>query len=114
MLYSCFNIPSDGSVVAITVVVTLVLAVPVGVALGCSGMWCLMKSQGYKRDRPSDSGKKKTTELTGVIYEEPVAVAPVETVFSLSDNQAYGQPVAVAPVETVFSLSDNQAYGQVK
>ena len=58
--------------------------------------------------------KEKTTELTGVIYEEPVAVAPVETVFSLSDNQAYGQPVAVAPVETVFSLSDNQAYGQVK
>ena len=100
--------------VAITAVVTLVLAVPVGVALGCSGMWCLMKSQGYKRNRPSDSRKKKTTELTGIIYEEPVAVAPVETVFSLSDNQAYGQPVAVSPVETVISLSDNQAYGQVK
>ena len=84
---SYLGVPALG----IAVVVTLVLAVPVGVALGCSGMWCLMKSQGYKRDRPSDRGKKKTTELTGVIYEEPVAVAPVETVFSLSDNQAYGQ-----------------------
>ena len=90
--YSFFFVPQMGLWwLSRSVVVTLVLAVPVGVALGCSGMWCLMKSQGYKRDRPSDSGKKKATELTGVIYEEPVAVSPVETVFSLSDNQAYGQ-----------------------
>ena len=65
----------------ISVVVTLVVAVPVGVVLGFCGTLCLRR-----RRRASSEGDKREE-----VYEEPVAVAPVETVFSLSDNQAYGK-----------------------
>ena len=70
-----------GTAAGIAVGVTLVVAVPVGVVLGCCGTLCLRK-----RRRASSEGDKREE-----VYEEPVAVAPVETVFSLSDNQAYGQ-----------------------
>ena len=84
----------SGAVAAIAVTVTLLAAVPVGVALGCCGMWCLMRSRGYKRVCSSSEREKRELggegDKTGVIYEEPVA--PVETtVFSITDNQAYGQ-----------------------
>ena len=72
----------------ISVVVTLVVAVPVGVVLGCCGTLCLRKRRrGFKTDSPLGSEGDKKEDA----YEEPVAVAPVETVFSLSDNQAYGK-----------------------
>ena len=83
-----------GAVAAIAVVISVLATIPVGVALGCFGMWCLMRSQGYKRVCSSSEREKRELggegDKTGVIYEEPVA--PVETtVFSISDNQAYGQ-----------------------
>ena len=85
---------TSGAVAAIAVTVTLLAAVPVGVVLGCCGMWCLMRSRGYKGVCISSEREKRELggegDKTGVIYEE--SVAPVETtVFSITDNQAYGQ-----------------------
>ena len=83
-----------GAAAAIAVTISVLVAIPVGVALGCCGMWCLMKSRVCKGGCISSEREKRELggegDKTGVIYEEPVA--PVETtVFSITDNQAYGQ-----------------------
>ena len=83
-----------GAAAAIAVTITLLAAVPVGVVFGCCGMWCLMRSRGYKRVCTSSEREKRGLggegDKTGVIYEEPVAAVET-TVFSITDNQAYGQ-----------------------
>ena len=77
-----------GTAVGISVGVTLVVAFPLGVVVGLCGTICLLKrKRGCKTDSPSGCEGDKREE----VYEEPVAIAPVETVFSLSDNQAYGK-----------------------
>ena len=82
------SVSAVATTAGISVVVTLVVAVPVGVVLGCCGTLCMRKrKRGCKTDSPSGSEEDKREEVN----EEPVAVAPVETVFSIADNQAYGK-----------------------
>ena len=68
---------------------SLVVILLVGLVFGCCGMWCLMKSQGYNRERELNT--RRSMELPPIIYEEPVLVAPVQTAFSVTENQAYGK-----------------------
>ena len=84
-----YSASAVGTIAGISVGVTLVVAFPLGAVVGfCGTILCLMKrKRGFKTDSSSGHEEDKREE----VYEEPVAVAPVETVFSLSDNQAYGQ-----------------------
>ena len=66
---------SVDAVAGLSVALTLLVVLPVGVVFGCCGMWCLMKSRGRKKRR-----------MAPPLYEEPV-----KPVFSLTENQAYGQ-----------------------
>ncbi|CAI8036846.1 hypothetical protein GBAR_LOCUS20640 [Geodia barretti] len=66
---------SVDAVAGLSVTLTLLVVLPVGVVFGCCGMWCLMKSRGRKKRR-----------MAPPLYEEPV-----KPVFSLTENQAYGQ-----------------------
>ena len=75
---------SAGGASGIAVVVTLLVVLPVGVVLGCCGMWCVMR---YSGGPTSGGGQQKVGQLQAAIYEEP---SPVETAIPLTDNQAYG------------------------
>ena len=66
---------SVDAVAGLSVTLTLLVVLPVGVVFGCCGMWCLMKSRGRKKRR-----------MAPPLYEEPV-----KPVFSLTENLAYGQ-----------------------
>ena len=70
---------STAVAVALTLVVTILVVMPVGVVIGCCGMWWMMKRGG--------GGGVEKREM-GAIYEEPVAA--VETAIPLSHNEAYG------------------------
>ena len=72
--------------VALSITVTLLVSLPVGVAIGCLTMWCIVR-----RRRGGGGGEEGGVEKRemGAIYEEPTQ--PLESVISLSDNQAYGQ-----------------------
>ena len=73
-------------VAALSITVTLLVSLPVGVAIGCLTMWCIVR-----RRRGGGGGEEEGVEKRemGAIYEEPTQ--PLESVISLSDNQAYGQ-----------------------
>ena len=71
--------------VAVSITVTLLVSLPVGVAIGCLTMWCIVKRRG---GGGGEEGGVEKREM-GAIYEEPTQ--PLESVISLSDNQAYGQ-----------------------
>ena len=77
---------SVDAVAGISVVLTLLVVLPVGVTLGYCGRWSLAKSRS-STSATGDGNKERRT--TSVVYEEPVA-----PVFSLTQNRAYGQ---VAP-----------------
>ena len=83
---------SVGGAAGIAVALTLVIAAPVCVVLGCCGMWCLMKRRGDNKRNTCSSGDKQESADDG--YEVPGVGDCAETIFSLSDNQAYGQAVA--------------------
>ena len=74
-----------GLAASIAVAITLVAGVPLGVALGCCGK---RRRGGYG---VSGGVGEKEKESREEVYEEPMPAAASETVFSLSDNQAYGQ-----------------------
>jgi hypothetical protein len=80
---------SVGLAAGIAVLLSLLVVLPVGVVIGCCGMWCLMRKKGGYS--PSGGEGEKERELAEDVYEEPVAAGPGETAFSVSDNQAYGQ-----------------------
>ena len=73
---------STGAAVGITLAISLLVVLPVGVALGCCGMWYMMR-------RGATSGKK-VTQLQAALYEEPAAVSTAASIH-LTDNQAYGR-----------------------
>ena len=77
---------SIGGAVAITLVLTLLVSLPVGVIIGCYGMWCIMKSHKYNLQQEKEQQLKGGTNV--VIYEEPDV--KIDTGIPLSDNQAYG------------------------
>ena len=66
----------------LTLTLTLLVSLPVGVAIG---MWCIVRRRG---GGGGEEGGVEKREM-GAIYEEPTQ--PLESVISLSDNQAYGQ-----------------------
>ena len=72
------NILPVGVVAGIAVVATLLVVLPVGVVLGCCGLWCLLRCRSNK--------KKKKRANASPLYEEPVKPSG----FSLTENQAYG------------------------
>ena len=79
---------STAAVVGLTLSLTLLVTLPVGVAIGgCAGVWCVERRR--RRRRRGDGGGGEKREL-GVIYEEPAVPAVAETTISLSDNMAYG------------------------
>ena len=73
---------SIGAAVGITLAISLLVSLPVGVALGCCGMWYMMR-------RGATSGQK-VTQLQAAIYEEPVTSAVKPVTIHLTENQAYG------------------------
>ena len=60
-------------------VLSLLVILPMGVALGCCGMWCLVK-RSVGQEEPRN------------IYDAPdlTETALTENILPLSDNQAYG------------------------
>ena len=85
------NAISPEAAAGIAIGVSLLVAVPVGVVLGCCGMWFIMRSQG-KKDLHGNEGEKR--EL-GAIYEDPNLLPAVETAITISENEAYGQVLPV-------------------
>ena len=77
---------STGVIVAITLVLTLLVSLPVGVIIGCYGMWCIMKSHKHNLQQEKEQQLKGGTNV--VIYEE--LDVKIDTGIPLSDNQAYG------------------------
>ena len=75
---------STATAVVLTLFISVLVCLPLGVAIGCFSMWCIMR----KRHGGGESEKR---EMVGVIYEEPSLPPKVEAVISLSENQAYGQ-----------------------
>ena len=71
--------------VALTLTITLLVSLPVGVAIGCLTMWCIVRRRG---GGGGEEGGVEKREMDA-IYEEPTQ--PLESVISLSDNQAYDQ-----------------------
>ena len=74
---------STGAAVGIAVAITAIVLLPVGVALGCCGMWWYMMRCG------ATSGQK-VAQLQAAIYEEPATPAMKAASIPLTDNQAYG------------------------
>ena len=70
---------SVGTVTGIAVILSLLVILPVGAALGCCGMWCLMKKS-VGQEKPQST------------YDVPDLTETVLTknIFPLSDNEAYG------------------------
>ena len=77
---------SIGGAVAIAIVLTLLVSLPVGVIIGCYGMWYIMRS--HKNSLQQEKGQQLQGGTNVVIYEEPDV--KIETAIPLSDNQAYG------------------------
>ena len=74
---------STATAVALTLFISVLVCLPLGVAIGCFSMWCIMRKR--------QGGGSEKREMVGVIYEEPSLPPKAETVISLSENQAYGQ-----------------------
>ena len=62
--------------------ITLLLTLPVGVALGCCGMWCMMRR---RHNHTLEKSKENMEQVQETIYDEPQ-----ETAIPLSENEAYG------------------------
>ena len=67
-------------VAALSITVTLLVSLPVGVAIGCLTMWCIVRRRG---GGGGEEGGVEKREM-GAIYEE--LTQPLESVISLSDN----------------------------
>ena len=78
---------SVGAATGITLIVTLLVVVPVGVVLAGCVMHCLLRSRSYTFAR--NKSDRKELRVTSAVYDEPMT-----PVFSLTENRAYGQ---VAP-----------------
>ena len=79
---------SSGGVIGITAGFTLLVALPVGVVLGCWGrIWWTRPAQNDCSSPSSCWKKKRRSREQTVIYEEPDVVGT--TAISLSDNEAY-------------------------
>ena len=78
------NTLSPEEAAGITLAATLLVVVPVGVVLGCCGMWFIMRSRG-KKDLHGNEGEKR--EL-GAIYEDLSPPPAVETAITISENEA--------------------------
>ena len=92
MFYHCTEFSGDESperkdhkclsvetVAGIAIILSLLVILPVGVALGCCGMWYLMKKS-VGQEKPQS------------IYDVPdlTQTALTKNILPLSDNQAYG------------------------
>ena len=74
---------STGGAVAITLVLSILVSLPVGVIIGIYLSRCISKSRGVQEKEQQLKGGTNV-----VIYEEPDV--KIETDIPLSDNQAYG------------------------
>ena len=79
---------SSGGVIVITAGLTLLVALPVGVVLGCWGRswWTRLAQDGCSSPSSCWKKKRRSREQT-VIYEEPDVMGT--TAIPLSDNEAY-------------------------
>ena len=88
------NILPVGVVGGITLVVTLLVVLPVGVVLGCCGSWCLLRCRNNKKQKRANASP---------LYEEPVKPSG----FSLTENQVYGH--VYTPTENQLIAACNRA-----
>jgi len=72
---------SAGAASGITLVLTLLLALPLGILIGCCA-----RGSCYRR-QATDNSSGKPQQPVGAIYEEP---GPVAAAIPLSENLAYG------------------------
>ncbi|CAI8028469.1 hypothetical protein GBAR_LOCUS16234, partial [Geodia barretti] len=68
-----------GITAGIAVVLSLLVVLPVGVVLGCCGMWCLMRER-ERRHHFSDKGSESRQESH---YDEPV---PTQSAITVTHN----------------------------
>ena len=78
---------STGAAAGVAIFITVLMALPVGVLIGCWGVWCVRR-RGKGRG-PRNTQQEQPQQLQGAIYEEP-GPGPVDTAIPLTDNQAYG------------------------
>jgi hypothetical protein len=79
------NVFVDGAAGGFTVAASVLVVLLVGLVLGCSGMWFLMRQGSCcKRGISVDQHEKELA----AIYDEPAAVGGA---ICMSENQAYGQ-----------------------
>ena len=71
-----------GITAGIAVVLSLLVVLPVGVVLGCCGMWCLIRER-ERRHHFSDKGSESREESH---YDVPV---PTQSAITVTHNQAY-------------------------
>ena len=91
---------SIGTVAGISVTITLLMALPVGVLIGCWGAWCVRKCNKFIRSgwyregthvQPKQQPQEQLQRPQEAIYEEPgPGPGPVNTAIPLKKNQAYG------------------------
>ena len=48
---------SPGDAAGIAIALSLLVFLPVGILLGCCGMWCLLKGRSLKKGPPDDEGE---------------------------------------------------------
>ena len=78
---------SAGAAAGVAIFITILMALPVGVLIGCWGAW-FVRRRGKGR-RPRSTQQEQPQQLQGAIYEEP-GPGPTDTAIPLTDNQAYG------------------------
>ena len=76
-----------GAVAGTTFSITVLMALPVGVLIGCWGAWCVRRRGKGRGSRSTQ--QEQPQQLQGAIYEEP-GPGPADTAIPLTDNQAYG------------------------
>ena len=78
---------STGGVVAIALVLTLLVSLPMGVIIGVCITWCICKSRGVQEKEQQHQSQGGGTSV--VIYEE--SDVKIDTDIPFSDDEAYSQ-----------------------
>ena len=103
---------SAGVAAGIAVMVTILAILPLGILIGCCGLWYIaLGRRGTKSGGGSGSGSGTDKQQEAVIYEEPEP-GPVAAALALRGNMAYEQVGGQRTTE--MPLSDNVAYGHVQ
>lgn len=98
---------SAGAAAGITLIVTILAILPLGVLIGYCGLWYIVLG----RRGTKSGGGSGTDKQEAVIYEEPEP-GPVAAAIFLREDMAYEQVEGQRTTE--MPLSENVAYGHVQ